>query len=250
MESMLIRERYKVARVLWAQRDYALVEAADIQERATPVRLLNLYEGELLHRYGRICAGIRAEDCPAFRGMFLENDTLAVVFDDCKGVGIDSVFFRGDGWNWRERLDYAELLLHHALSLSALPPEIACAAMLSENLLFDAEKKAVVSRYAIPPMQPMNGRELALLSGDQILKILPRRLSSGKREGAFLDSLERGQYPSIVPLYSAWRKARKEIEEEREAFDESNFLSRGASMLKRGLLRIRFKPKGGKGVGV
>ncbi len=250
MESMLIRERYKVARVLWAQRDYALVEAADIQERETPVRLLNLYEGEFLYRYGKICSAIRAEDCPAFRGMFLENNTLAVVFDDCKGADIDSVFFRGDKWNWRERLDYAELLLHHALSLSTLPPEVACAAMLSKNLLFDTEKKTLVSRYMIPPMEPLNGRELALLSGDQTLKILPRRLSSGKREGAFLDALEQGECPSIVSLYSAWRKARKEIEEEREAFEASNFLSRGLSMLKRAVLRIRFKPKGRGGVGV
>lgn len=245
MESMLIRERYKVSRVLWARRDYALVEAADIQERETPIRLLNLYEGEFLHRYGRICSAIRAEDCPAFHGMFLEKDTLAVVFDDCKGVSIDGAFFRGDSWKWRERLDYAELVLHHALSLSALPPEVACAALLSENLLFDTEKNTVVSRYMIPPMEPMNRRELALLSGDQILKILPRGLSVGKCEEAFLDSLERGEYPSIVPLYSAWRKARKEIEKERKAFEESNLLSRGFSMLKRGLSRIRFKTKSG-----
>ena len=250
MESMLIRERYKVARVLWAQRDYALVEAADIQDRQTPVRLLNLYEGALLHRYAKICSGIRQEDCPAFRGMFLDGDTLAVVFDDCKGVGVDDVFFRGDSWNWRERTDYAELVLHHALSLSTLPPEISCAAMLSENLLFDTEKKAVASRHMVPPMEPMNGRELALLCGDQILKILPPRLSCGKCESAFLDSLQRGEYPSMVPLYSAWRKARKEIEEEREQFDKSNPVSKGLSMLKRGVLRIRFKPNGREGAQV
>ena len=250
MESMLIRERYKVARVLWAQRDYALVEAADIQERATPIRLLNLYEGGLLHRYAKICSGIRKEDCPAFCGMFLDNDTLAVVFDDCKGVSIDNAFFRGDSWNWRERTDYAELVLHHALSLSTLPPEISCAAMLSENLLFDTEKKTVVSRHMIPPMNSMNARELALLSGDQILKILPRRFSSGKCEGAFLDSLERGEYLSIVTLYSAWRKTRKAIEEEREAFDKTNPILRGISMLKRVVLRIRFRRKSGGGANV
>ena len=241
MESMLIRERYKVARILWAQRDYALAEAADIQDRATPVRLLNLYEGELRRRYGKICSGIRAEDCPAFRGMFLENETLAVVFDDCKGVAIDELFFKGDKWGWRERLDYAELVLHHALSLFALPPEVSCAAMLSENLLFDPEKKTVVSRPMIPPMEPMNLRELALLAGDQIQKILPRRLSCGKIENAFLDRVERGEFASMVPFYSAWREARKEIEKEREAFDASNPVSRALYLLKRALLRIRFK---------
>lgn len=241
MESMLIRERYKVARILRAQRNYALAEAADIQERETPIRLLNLYEGELLHRYGKICAGIRPEECPAFRGMFLERDTLAVVFDDCKGAGIDDMFFLGDSWNWRERLDYAELVLHHALSLSSLPAEVACAAMLSENLLFDTERKTVASRYMIPPMEPMNGRELALLSCDQIQKILPRRLSSGSVENAFLTRLERGEFTSIVTLYSAWRGTRKAIEEEREAFDASNPINRGLSLLKRGLGRIRFR---------
>ena len=247
MESMLIRERYKVARVLRAQRNYALVEAADIQERETPVRLLNLYEGELLHRYGKICAGIRPEDCPAFRGMFLERDTLAVIFDDCKGTGIDSLFFLGDSWGWRERLDYAELVLHHALSLSALPPEVSCAAMLSENLLFDTEKKVVASRYMLLPMEPMNGRELALLTGDQIQKILPRRLSSGKVENAFLARLERGEFASIVTLYSAWRETRKAIAKEREAFDASNPVNRGLSLLKRALGRIRFKRQGREG---
>lgn len=241
MESMLIRERYKVARVLRAQRNYALVEAADIQERETPIRLLNLYEGELLHRYGRICAGIRTEDCPAFRGMFLEGDTLAVVFDDCKGVDIDSIFFLGDSWGWRERMDYAEMVLHHALSLSALPAEVACAAMLSENLLFDTDKKALASRCMILPMEPMNGRELVLLACDQIQKILPRKLSSGKVESAFLERLERGEFTSIVTLYSAWRGTREAITKEREAFDASNPVNRGLSLLKRGLGRIRFK---------
>lgn len=241
MESMLIRERYKVARVLWARRDYALVEAADIQDRATPIRLLNLYEGELLHRYARICEGIRTEDCPAFRGMFLERDTLAVVFDDCKGVAINDLFFRGDKWSWQERLEYAELVLHHALSLSSLPAEVACAAMLSENLLFDPEKKTLISRYMLSPLEPMNGRELAALAEDQIQKILPRRLSGGKAENAFLDSLGRGGFASMVPLYSAWREARKAIEEERTAFDASNPVNRALSILKRALLRIRFK---------
>ena len=241
MDGILIRERYKVARVLRAQRDYALVETVDIQERTTPVRLLNLYEGELLHRYGKICAEIRKEDCPLFRGMFLERDTLAVLFDDCQGTTIDELFFRGDRWDWRERLEYAELVMHHALSLSPLPPEVACAAMLSENLIIDTAKKAVFSRYMLLPLEPMNGRELVLLTADQIQKILPRSLRSGKAERAFLGRLERGEFPSIVPFYSAWREARKDIEQEREAFEKSNFIKRGLYILKQLLFRVRIR---------
>ena len=36
MESMLIRERYKIVRILWSQPGYALAEAVDIQDRETP----------------------------------------------------------------------------------------------------------------------------------------------------------------------------------------------------------------------
>lgn len=96
MNTVLIRERYKVVRVLYSEPDYAFVEAVDIQERETPTRQINLYEGELLHRYGRLCAGIDPADCPAFQGMFLCGDTLAAVFEDCEGKTIDQVFYKGD----------------------------------------------------------------------------------------------------------------------------------------------------------
>ena len=134
MNTVLIRERYKVVRVLYSEPDYAFVEAVDIQERETPTRQINLYEGELLHRYGRLCAGIDPADCPAFQGMFLCGDTLAAVFEDCGGVPIDQVFYKGDRWPLADRLAFAELVLHRALEMANLPPEISCAAMLSENL--------------------------------------------------------------------------------------------------------------------
>ena len=138
MNTVLIRERYKVVRVLYSEPDYAFVEAVDIQERETPTRQINLYEGELLHRYGRLCAGIDPADCPAFQGMFLCGDTLAAVFEDCGGVPIDQVFYKGDRWPLADRLEFAELVLHRALEMANLPPEISCAAMLSENLCVDA----------------------------------------------------------------------------------------------------------------
>ena len=183
MDTVLIRERYKVVQVLWSEPDYALVEAVDIQERETPSRLINLYEGRLLHRYGRICADIRPEECPAFRGMFLCGDTLAVVFDSCGGAEIDQVFYKGDQWCWQDRLDYAELVLHQALQLANLPMEVACAAMLSENVRIDTTQRQVQLRYMLRPLPEMNPRELALLAGDQVKKILPADAPPWRRNG-------------------------------------------------------------------
>ena len=60
METLLIRDRFKVVRVIAAQPGYALLEAVDIYDRETPSCLLNLYEGEHLRRYARICSAIRS----------------------------------------------------------------------------------------------------------------------------------------------------------------------------------------------
>ena len=69
METVMVRGRYKIVRVLEAGNDYAFAEAVDITERETPVRLLNIYEGTWLPIYARIFSEIR--DCPAFCEAFL-----------------------------------------------------------------------------------------------------------------------------------------------------------------------------------
>ena len=238
MESMLIRERYKVVRVLWTQPDYALVEAVDIQERETPTCLINLYEGGLMHRYGRLCGRIRQEDCPALREAFLENGTLAVVFDDARGESIDAAFYRGDRWKWQDRLEFAGLVMYQALLLANLPPEISCAVLLSDNLLVDTAERKVRLRYMLRPMGEMTAREPALLACDQLRKILPWQFSAGKAEQAFRRRLERGDFPSIVPMYSAWRQAEADIRAEREKFRKANPVRRGFTMLWRGIRRL------------
>ena len=237
MESLLIRERYKVVRVIAVQPDYALLEAVDISDRETPSCLLNLYEGELLHRYARICAGIKKEDCPAFRGMFLEKGTLVAAFDRAGGEPIDRLFYRGDAWSWEERLAYAELVLHRALTFANLPPEVGCAALLSENFLIDLNDRKVNTRWMLQPMDEMNVRETALMAADQIKKILPHTLRSGDAEKAFLDRLDDGTLRNVVALYGAWREAVGPIREEREAFHNKGFVRRGLIMLGRAIRR-------------
>ena len=51
MDALLVRERYKVVRVIDSREDYAFAEAVDILDRETGSCLLNLYEGPLLRRY-------------------------------------------------------------------------------------------------------------------------------------------------------------------------------------------------------
>ena len=95
MESVLVRERYKIARVLEAADGYAFAEAVDIADRETSVRLLNIYEGEWLPVYARIFADMNV--CPAFCEAFLSGDSLTAVFQSSRGVAIDRVFYRGGG---------------------------------------------------------------------------------------------------------------------------------------------------------
>ena len=239
METLLIRERYKVVRVIVRKPDYALLEAVDISDRETPSRLLNLYEGELLHRYARIYASIHKEECPGFRGVFLEHGTLVAIFSQGTGEPIDRLFFRGDAWSLEDRLLYTEKLLHRALSLANLPTEFSCAALLSDNVLIDPKEHRVSFRWMLTPMDGTNQRETALLAADQVRKILVGSLRSGDEEYRFLTELRTGSFRNVVALYSRWREAEHAIREERETFESKNFIKRALIMLGRLFSRRR-----------
>ena len=94
MGAMLVRERYKVVWVLDAREDYAFAEAVDILDREKGACLLNIYEGPLLRAY--LPCFDQMQNCPAFRGMFLDGESLVTVFDTCGGEPIDRVFYRGE----------------------------------------------------------------------------------------------------------------------------------------------------------
>lgn len=229
METLLIRERYKVIRALDAREDYACLEAVDIQDREKPACLLNVYEGALLPRY--LDCFDRLEDCPAFRGMFVAGEGLVAVFDQCRGPSIDQVFFRGDSHPWQERLVWADRVLHKALELSNWPPELSCAAFLSPNLLVKRKEERVELRMQLSPLEGMNGRELVYLASDQLAKILPPRLGAPEEELRFVDGAAGGRYRSPAELYSGWKEARQAIQAAYEAMEKQNFIRRWLSQL-------------------
>ena len=245
-ESMLIRQRYKVVHVLEAWQDYALLEAVDIAERETPNCLLNLYGGALLHRYGTVFSSVKPKDCPGFRGAFMESGTLVAVFDDCRGKDIDASFFRGDGWKWQGRMIYAELVLHQALVMANLPPEISCPVMLTENLLVDVPDARVRLRFAVRPMEGMNARELALLTGDQVRKILPDSLMATDAETEFQRCIDQGECRSVVALYAAWRRAQPLIVKEREEYEGKSLFPRLWTLVRRFFKRRKKNRRGGR----
>lgn len=229
MEAMLVRERYKIVRVLEAQENYAFAEAVDILDREKHTCLLNIYEGPLLRAY--LPCFDQMQGCPAFQGMFLDGESLVTVFVDCKGVPIDQVFYRGDRHGWRTRLDYAGQLLHQALSMADLPPEVSCAAMLSENVCVDLQNGSLSLRFQVLPMEGMNPRELVYLTCDQLRKILLPRFASPPEELALLDELDRGICRSVVQLYALWRERKDGIRAAYEALEKKNFIRRWCALL-------------------
>ncbi len=228
METMLIRERYKVICVQEAEDEYAFLEAVDIQDREKSTCLLNIYEGSLRPVY--LNCFDRMDDCEDFRGMFVQGESVVAVFASHTGRNIDQVFYRGADHTWETRLDFTELVLHKALSLSSLPPEISCAAMLSENLLVDLDGR-VMTRWHVSPLEGMNGRELACLAIDQVKKILLARFASPREELEFLERLDSGEYTSMAQVYSLWRGSRADIRQGYETLEKKNFFKRWFSLL-------------------
>lgn len=229
MEAMLIRERYKVVRVLDVRENYAFLEAVDIQDREKKACFLNLYEGPLLKAY--LDSFDRLKDFPDYRGMFVSGETLVTVFGHCGGQAIDEVVLRGAEHDWKTRLNFAELFLNRALSLANLPPEISCAMLLSDNVRIDMAGARVLLRGHILPMDGMNARELALLAGDQVKKILLPGFWSPMEELEFVQKVDRGTCVSVVRLYALWREYRDVIREAYEKLEGMNPLSRFLRLL-------------------
>ena len=229
METMLIKERYKVIRALDVQENYAFLETVDIKDRDKTACLLNLYEAELLPVYLDVFD--RLEGCPGYQGAFIADGSLVSVFEHCEGTSIDQVFYRGAKVDWQVRLDFAELLLHSALSMANYPPEISCAVMLSENVLTDLVGGRLRFLWKILPLEGMNGRELVYLTVDQLQKILIRRFESPMEEMEFLRRLENGECRSVVQLYSLWRESKDAIAAAYEVAQKKNVIQRFISNL-------------------
>lgn len=229
MQTMLIKERYKVIRALEVQENYAFLETVDIKDRDKTACLLNVYEAELLPVYLDVFD--RLEACPAYRGAFIADESLISVFDCCEGTSIDEVFYRGARIDWRTRLEFAELLLHSALSMANYPPEVCCAAMLSENVMVDLSGARLRFRWKVLPLEGMNGRELVYLTVDQLQKILIKRFESPLEELELLQRLGSGECQSVVRLYSVWRESKDAIAAAYEANEKKNFVKRWLSYL-------------------
>ena len=119
MDTMLVRERYKVVQVLDVRENYAFVEAVDILDREKNSCLLNIYEGPLLRAYLPCFDQLGA--CPDFQGVFLEGESLAAVFRYRAGPSIDQVFYRGGPAPLEGPAAYAQELLHQVLNMRTCP---------------------------------------------------------------------------------------------------------------------------------
>lgn len=235
MDAMLIRGRYKVIRVLETQENYAFMEAVDIQERENNACLLNVYEGPLLRRY--LDCFEQMSDCLGFQKIFLVGESLVAVFDECLGRSIDEVFYRGAEYDWKTRLTYTELLLHKALSLANLPPAVSCATFFSDNVLVDLPGDRIRLRYHIRPLEGMNHRELALLAGDQVKKVLLGGFCAPEEEHTFLSRLDDGSCGSVVQMYSLWHTEREKLQAAYEEREKQNPVQRSLGDLKRAIRR-------------
>lgn len=240
---MLIRSRYKVTHVQSAKKNYAALLAVDIEGRDKREYLLNVYEGELVKQYVGCFDQLR--HCPEYRGIFMDQGSLVAVFDSVEGEPIDQVFYRGAAVDWKQRVSFADQLFHLGLCISDFPPEISCAALLSENLRIKTLEGRIVLRYQIEPLEGMNQREAALLLVDQARKILLRRFNSPDAEIVFLESLEEQVFLSPVELYRHWLQHRQAITDGYQALDAKVSLQRWLYLLFRNLVRgIRRLRKG------
>ena len=166
------------------------------------------------------------------------EDALVAMFRMQSGNPIDEVFFKGSKHDWGVRLEFAQELFHLALSMADFPPEISCAAFLSDNLRVFYHERRLAVNYAVKPLAQMNARELCYLAIDQVKKVLLRRFASPPAEHRFLDGLDEQLFLTPVSLYSYWVQSREELKADYEKLAAKEGLSRFLYLFFQNLLRI------------
>lgn len=214
---MIIKERYKVIRVLKLEEHYAALHAVDITARSNEQYIVNVYDGDLVKPYVGYFS--TAQRCPGFVEMFVRDGSLAAVFRYSDGQDMDLFFRRGNSLSGRECIEYADRLFDEALAVSDLSPYISCPLMLSSQLRPDPEDKKIRMKYVIEPMRDMNERELALLLRDQIVRILDIRFTTCMAVRKYVRNLRRSNVYTVAQMCSEWRSLRKTMYEETDALE-------------------------------
>lgn len=225
---ILIRNQYKVIRVLRAEPDYAAMLAVDILDREKTEYLLNVYEGPLLRRV--LPALQQLEGCRTLRTQFIWEGSLIAVFDDTAGQPIDAVFCRGNPIPRQLRLAMTEQLFRETLCICAYPPELSCSLLLSEQVRIFPQEKKLRLRWLLCPMEEMNERELVFLLGDQLRKLLLTRWDSPTAERKFLRALQTRSWKKVTELYAFWKECSPGIEAEYQKLEKKNPVARTLSL--------------------
>ena len=229
MDTILLKEQYKIVRVLELQEHFAAVHAVDITSRSNDQCIINIYDGELLKPYIGYYSGL--VNFAGYKGMFVRDESLAAVFSFRDGEEIDRVFFRGNKVKSSECIDYADQLFKLTLSVSDQPPEIICPLLLSRQLRFVKAEKGFVFHAVVVPTEGMNQREMALLLRDQILKLLCVKFDTVWAVRCYVRELKHAEVRSVVQLYTRWCEVRKSMKREAEKLDSSGFVNRVVHLL-------------------
>ena len=222
METFLIKEQYKIIRLIRLEEHFAAVHAVDVTSRSNEQYILNIYDGELVKKY--VGQFNELHNCPDYVGMFVRDESLVVVFKYSDGKPIDQCYYLGDNCNTGECVFYADRLFKETLAVSDFPPMISCAMLMSEQVRLRKTERDFVLRPVIVPVGEVNERELVLLLKDHIQKILHVRFTTASSVRRYLRELDEITFKSVVQMYSHWCARKPEMEAEEAKFENMAFI--------------------------
>ena len=224
MDTLIVKGKYKVIRILRTEEHYAACEAVDISDPGNGKVILNIYDGELIKPYIGYIEGLR--HCADYIEMFLSDESAVAAFRYTEGKNIDTVFFMGHKVPALECFECADRLIEKAIAVSDYSPNVSCPLLMTDQLLYEKNQKDFKFLYMIVPLPEMNERELCLLLEDQLKKILVIRYDTPLQMRRFVRKMEGASFETVIRLSSVWHAERTQIREEIEALSEKGFLAR------------------------
>lgn len=230
METLIVKGKYKVIRVLRTEDHFAACVAVDITDPGNGKVLLDIYDGELLKPYIGYFSGLR--HCAEFQDLFLFEESAVAVFSYAEGKTVDDAFFMGHRVPLPDCIEAADRLVEKTIAISDWPANVSCPLLLTEQLLYEKHQNDFRFSYVIVPLPKMNERELCLLLSDQLKKILMIRIDTPLKVREFVRSLDDTPYESVLKLSSVWHTVREEIRGEAALSAKGNILSRLSDIIR------------------
>lgn len=224
MQALIDGGKYKVMEVLYSDDSFDLCICVDVLKNSGESVIVNTLKGrETIRAYLPLFVAMKENGPKDFAGLITADGSISAVFKYHTGSSAEEYFAAKKTCGFSERLDIAENLLLSALELDLADDRIAAGVLCEKNTVIDDKRLWAGFNYKINLHAEIEENYRSVRLGEIMRKIFPPDRYLPDNIERFIGRLQKGEYPSCVAIYSAWKEASSDAERVRDRYLEETY---------------------------